>query len=275
MGRKKILIANEQLALDFAALLMEQEKLSEEEVGRIFSEVHEYYRKRMKRPKPCPIIHVEFYPYQTVKAVMRVKMDKVLIRISQFARKQNREYFEGLAHCLWSDWLKMKAPEGIKEVFDTLQKQLFDALSANGQFLPPQKRLDICGEYYDLKAILEHISLEYFQRLYPELTIGWSFIRSQRRLGHYDPSARTITLSKILDRMDVPLSVVMYLVYHELLHHLLPCEYGDKGKCYHGTYFKKLEKKFQFYKEAMDWLKKTYPQFLSEEKKAKKPAKKN
>ncbi len=112
--------------------------------------------------------------------------------------------------------------------------------------------------HHDLGAILDRVSQEYGISA-DGIKIGWgqSVRRRKRRyikFGSYDDEHRLIRMSPDLDRPGVPDFFVEFIVYHELLHALLPVEHGPSGRRkVHTKQFKKLEKKFARYREALEW----------------------
>ena len=74
------------------------------------------------------------------------------------------------------------------------------------------------GSRYHLTALFDDLNRQYFKGRLPLVRLGWSLRKSRRILGHFDPSHRTITLSRWLDRPRVPEVVVRFVLFHEMLH---------------------------------------------------------
>jgi predicted metal-dependent hydrolase len=74
-----------------------------------------------------------------------------------------------------------------------------------------------------------------------------------RALATYSYDDKTIRISPVLDAPDIPLYVIEWIVYHEMLHHVLPVERNQGRRQYHTSRFKSLERAFVRYEEARKW----------------------
>lgn len=108
------------------------------------------------------------------------------------------------------------------------------------------------GEHFDLKAIYDQVNERYFESQL-NLHISWagsknSMPRTRVMFGSYDPSKQLIRIHRRLDQAHVPYHFVAYVIYHEMLHHVLPpiIEKRQKRKIHHPA-FKEREKQFQEY----------------------------
>jgi predicted SprT family Zn-dependent metalloprotease len=117
------------------------------------------------------------------------------------------------------------------------------------------------GDYFDLQEILGQLNDEYFGGPL-DVRIGWG--RRQRRkrrrartrsraLAVYAFDDQVIRVNPVLDSAEVPRYVVEWVVYHELLHHVLPVERTGGRSRYHTRRFKALERAFARYEEAKQW----------------------
>ncbi|TGL59643.1 SprT-like domain-containing protein [Leptospira sarikeiensis] len=131
--------------------------------------------------------------------------------------------------------------------------------SNSGKF----KKLKESGFQYDLREMLERISEAYFPKIDVKLlAIGWSDRLGKRRLGSYEKQNMGIRISPILDHKDVPYFVLEHVVHHEILHHILPTRMKNGQNSIHSPEFKRKEKEYVRYREAINWLKMEYPKFL-------------
>ena len=92
-----------------------------------------------------------------------------------------------------------------------------------------------------------------------QLTIGW-FGRERSKsvrkavLGSYHEEEKAIRIHRSLDRKAIPLFFMEYLVYHEMVHSVVPYEYSGSGRTiFHGTKFKEYERRFPLYEKAVAW----------------------
>ena len=108
----------------------------------------------------------------------------------------------------------------------------------------PQSNLSTQGEHYNLQRLFDKINQEYFEGLLEQPRLRWSGREATRRLGYYHPDSDTITISCFLDQRDMPVYVVEYVLYHEMLHKKLALKEVNSYRVAHTTQFKEMEKKF-------------------------------
>jgi hypothetical protein len=129
----------------------------------------------------------------------------------------------------------------------------------------------------DLKGILSKVSLFYLGRLLPEVVIQWGRYRKLKKprkvinLGLYFWGSKVIRIHPVLRQRWVPNYFVEYVVYHEILHHVMAPEMkklirvSGKGKTpnYHPEVFVLAEKLFRKYDRAMRWEEKNLDRLLT------------
>jgi hypothetical protein len=131
---------------------------------------------------------------------------------------------------------------------------------------PPRRRAAgvAAGKVYDLERLLGRVRDRYFAGI-GDVRICWGRARgapSRRRrrtrtrsraLATYGFDDRTIRVSPVLDSARVPEFVLEWIVYHEMLHHVLPAEEGNGRRRFHTRRFRALERGFERYAEAQAW----------------------
>jgi len=113
-----------------------------------------------------------------------------------------------------------------------------------------QSSLSTKGHLYDLKRIFQRVNRQYFRNSMQPPRLIWSSRVALRRLGYYHPDTDTVTISRALDCQSVPLYVLEYVMYHELLHKKLGLKMVNSRRMAHTRQFKRLEKKFIQYQLA-------------------------
>lgn len=122
------------------------------------------------------------------------------------------------------------------------------------------------GEHYDLKSIYDRLNSFYFNDGL-NLSITWfgcphRKVKSQRILGLFDFSNRLIKVHRLLDHPRFPPYFISYIVYHEMLHSVLP-PLRRKGRSrIHHEKFKEKEKCFTDYTQARDFEKQNLKLFF-------------
>jgi hypothetical protein len=118
--------------------------------------------------------------------------------------------------------------------------------------------LNSMGKVYDLQEIFDRTNASFKLK---GITIGWSkrLFRGRFRsitFGCFDTTCRQIRINPILDSLEVPLYFIEFIVYHELLHALLPPKVNGEGRCsIHSKQFQEEERKFPHYEQAKKWAK--------------------
>jgi len=113
-------------------------------------------------------------------------------------------------------------------------------------------RLRTKGRVFDLDALRKEVNREFFLKRIP-CSIGWGRARSGAsrrrgsrsiRFGSWSGAVRTIRIHPILDDACVPVEFVKYIIFHEMLHAVVP-EVRRNGRRYdHSPEFKALERSY-------------------------------
>jgi hypothetical protein len=125
---------------------------------------------------------------------------------------------------------------------------------------PPPQRTRLRrpqGHYFDLEAIYHNLNQHYFvNRIQAHIT--WSRRPPQRkrksiRFGSYQERNRLIRIHCLLDQAFVPRYVVENVVFHEMLHQLIPRQYMNGRWYVHPPEFRRQERRFLYYQQAEQW----------------------
>lgn len=116
------------------------------------------------------------------------------------------------------------------------------------------------GVAHDLMEILARVNDQYFGSSISDVLITWgrrsaprNKQRSAIKLGSYSAIERLIRIHPALDADWVPRYFVSYIVYHELLHHIVPGEPSGHRVMIHPPEFLRREKEFRHYERAIEW----------------------
>jgi hypothetical protein len=132
------------------------------------------------------------------------------------------------------------------------------------------------GHHHDLGAIFTAVNAAFFQNSI-EARIGWGRRgvargrhRKRRRsikLGSYlsqkGNGGAVIRVHPVLDAAWVPRFFVEYIVYHEMLHHVVKMPVLHGRRTLHGPEFKAREKLFPRFAEALAWEREHLDRLLS------------
>jgi len=115
------------------------------------------------------------------------------------------------------------------------------------------------GDVYHLKSIYEDLNKKYFNNAL-DLSITWfgslrkKKSRSRIIFGQYLAGLRLIKIHRMLDDPFFPEYFVAFVVYHEMLHSVVPGSLDGRGRyCFHSPAFKEQEKAFEQYQQAIAW----------------------
>ncbi len=143
-----------------------------------------------------------------------------------------------------------------RRVIDEFIRDKADLIDAMAREARPASPM--AGSHRDLAKILAKVQRDHGVRV-KGLGISWSRagVRKKRRsikFGSFSHAARTIYIHPELDDPSVPDYFVEYIVYHELLHSLFPPSVGSGNRRdVHNEEFKRFERKFRLYKEAVEY----------------------
>jgi hypothetical protein len=121
-------------------------------------------------------------------------------------------------------------------------------------------KLVSAGQVHDLDAIAHDVNQRYFGGTVSDVLITWgrktqprSAKRTSIKLGSYSATERLIRIHPALDQRWVPRYFVQYIVYHELLHHLVPEARVAGRTLLHPPEFQRRERDFQKLSQALEW----------------------
>jgi SprT-like family len=125
------------------------------------------------------------------------------------------------------------------------------------QWQQPSHTLQPHGRYFNLEAIYHALNHTYFaNRIQARIT--WSRRPPQRprhsmRFGSYHAADRLIRIHPLLDQAFVPHYVIENVIFHEMLHQLIPRRRVNGRWCVHPPEFRQHERQFPYYQQAEQW----------------------
>lgn len=121
---------------------------------------------------------------------------------------------------------------------------------------PRKINITHAGDVYNLFDLFYEMNFKYFGGEVSSL-ITWGRKHSGRKrkrsivFGAYYSMDNLIRINRMLDNKDVPDFFVKYIIYHEMLHTLVPTKRGVM----HSREFKERERLFPDYDKAVSWQK--------------------
>lgn len=126
-------------------------------------------------------------------------------------------------------------------------------------YKPRAVKIQLKGKHFDLKELYDQINAKYFESKL-ELGITWvgnkdSMPRTRVMFGSYTHGRKLIKIHRRLDQPHIPHYFISFIVYHEMLHHVLPpVKENRKYRIHHGAFTQK-EKEFEEYSLAKSYSK--------------------
>jgi hypothetical protein len=140
---------------------------------------------------------------------------------------------------------------------DQFIEQRQHTIAARPRRSPP---LRARGSVHDLADIQRALSQRYFDASV-SLPIGWGRSGTARgrrgrrtiRMGVYLLESRSIRIHPALDQAWVPRFFVEWVVFHEMLHHVVPAPERDGRRDFHSAIFRERERAFADFDRAQQW----------------------
>ena len=221
--------------------------MNNKELTAILKEVHnKHFPRKLKR------LSAEFYPYQSIKQTVKWNAFFINIRISIHFKSAPAEILEIISLLLLAKVYRYKVSPDIRNIYQQYVEQIKSQLPAKKPGI--LKNYNSQGLYFNLRDIFNVLNQMYFTNELQVKNIGWSKKTSFRRLGFYNEERDLLVISKIFDSDKVPEEVIYYLVYHEMLHILLPIKRLNGRRIVHARKFKELEKQYPDYSKINKWI---------------------
>ena len=115
------------------------------------------------------------------------------------------------------------------------------------------------GKVYDLQLLMNEVNREFFNRRV-RCSITWGRRRKSHRrsgrscilYGSFEREQKVISIHPGLDDDRVPLEFVKYVIFHEMLHAVIPAVKRNGRVEHHGPVFRKMEKSYPAWKEMQN-----------------------
>jgi len=209
--------------------------------------------RRMAMRRPAPEFKVEFRPFAGLRSTISLRGPSAVIHITDLLSGAPPIVLDALAEILLAQLFRRRASREARECYlaytfqPAMRQRIEQARRERGskRLLPPR------GRHHNLEAIFAELNQKYFHGRLPPTRTGWSRRRSRGTLGHYDDAHRTIVITRWFDSRRVARELVEYVMFHEMLHIQFPTERQGHRRVMHSAEFRKAEKRFPKYKEAL------------------------
>lgn len=136
--------------------------------------------------------------------------------------------------------------------------------------LPMQRHLHLQheGRCFDLRRVFAHVNERHFRGRLRGYRVIWGRRRRERPkeyfiFGSIQEEDRVIRIHPLLDQPFVPRWFLEYVLYHEMLHSVIPDEFDSAGRRrIHTAEFYRRERAFPRYHRARRWERENLARFL-------------
>jgi hypothetical protein len=216
--------------------------------------------RRLGIRRSVPDFKIEYRPFSGLRSNIALQGNRARVRISDILAEAPPIVLEALAEILLTQLFRRRPSEEAREcymayIYDPAVRRRVDEARRTRSRV---RLLPARGRHYDLTEIFARLNHRFFNGELSSCRIGWSTRASRSVLGRYDPAHHAITISKNLDSESIPLEIVEYLVFHEMLHIRIPLERRGSRRVVHSRAFHEAEKAFPHYRRVRERLKKIF-----------------
>ena len=204
-----------------------------------------------------PTFIVEYHPYTDLTHTIRLRHETAYVRLSDVMRDAPISAVEAAAAILLGKLYRRRPPQMLVESYRefTYSRTTRQTLLRLRQERAQRAEHRPAGKHHDLAPLFERLNRQYFAGALEQPRLGWSKRSWRTQLGCFDPALVQILINRQLDHPRVPECVVAYVLYHELLHVKHPVRFARCRRESHSPEFRREEKKFAEYAQAMKFLK--------------------
>lgn len=221
--------------------------------------LHSYFadafRQVTRRPEP-PDIQVTFFPFAGLNHTIRIRRQRIYVRVSDLLREAPPPVHRALAHILIAKLFRKRVGSEHQELYRefAFQPHVVRASDLARRERGRKHLSGSLGQVYDLEQIFARLNRRYFENQLVKPVLSWSQRRTRRILGHHDRIHDAIVISRTLDSSEMPLFMIEYVLYHEMLHVKHSPRLINRRRIFHHTAFRADERRFQYFDEAMAFL---------------------
>ncbi len=219
----------------------------------IFQEIYFQLRPGTSIPE----VKIEFFAFANLNNTIRLRNGRLLVRLSDLLEGAPDTVLRAIAHILLAKIYRKPIDRGHAARYRKYvgSHEIVSKAHLVRQLRGRKRLRPARGHFYDLDAIFEELNARFFHGLMARPCMSWSQTRTRRILGHYDPAHNAIVISRIFDHPAMPLYVLEYIVYHEMLHLKHPVRLRGSRRCVHSKEFQEEEKLFPRVDDANAFLK--------------------
>ena len=213
--------------------------------------------RELRPDSSLPELKIEFFAFANLNNTIRLREGRLLVRLSDLLEGAPDAVLRAIAHILLAKMYRRPIDRGQAARYRkyAASREIVRKAHLVRQMRGRKRLRPARGHFYDLDAIFEDLNTRFFHGLMARPRMSWSQTKTRRILGHYDPAHNAIIISRVFDHRAMPLYVLEYIVYHEMLHLKHPVKLRGSRRCIHSAEFQAEEKLFPRVAEANAFLK--------------------
>lgn len=219
------------------------------------SELSTLYQKILSDNYPVKnfTLSAEFYKSKTIRHTIELKRHEIHVRLSQLIENAPLDIISILGKLLLAKIFRHKPDPDNRRVYNNyIQQNIIPGLPLNKNKI--SKNYTSAGHHYDLIELFNQLNRTYFNGNLKQPILAWSLKNSYTRLGFYDAERNLLVISRIFDSKKTDTAALEFLVYHEMLHILLPTQRVNGRRQIHTAEFRERERQFPQYYNIQKWL---------------------
>jgi len=194
-----------------------------------------------------------FHPGRSLRNEISLRGKILTIRVSEHLRPAPPEILSIIAVILFAKLFRIRLSSSLnREYRNYIRQNILPRIPR--RIRKPSAQYTAEGRYFNLDEIFDRLNLIWFQNKLPRPLIGWSLRKSYSRLGFYSYDKKLLVISRIFDARKVPVPVVEFLMYHEMLHIFLQPKEQNGRRQVHGPEFRRMEKQFPDHSDIHIWI---------------------
>jgi hypothetical protein len=212
--------------------------------------------QQVTRRRETPEIHVAYYPFAGLNHTIRIRKQRIYVRVSDLLCEAPPQVQRALAFILMAKLFRKRASAEDQAIYRqyAYQPQVLRASELARRARGRKHLSGAAGQHFDLDQLFARLNRRYFNNQLPKPALSWSQRRSKRLLGHHDHVHEAIVISRSLDEPDMPEFIVEFILYHEMLHLKHGPRQINGRRIHHHAAFRADERRFARYEEACAWL---------------------
>lgn len=212
--------------------------------------------RQVTRRSDMPEIHVTYYPFAGLNHTIRIRKQRIYVRISDLLRDAPPPVQRALAFILMAKLFRKRASAEHQKLYRqyAYQPHVVRASELARRARGRKHLTGGAGKCYNLDQLFARLNRRYFDGALPRPALSWSQRRTKRILGHHDHVHDAIVISRSLDEPEIPEFLVEFVLYHEMLHLKHRPRQINGRRVYHHAAFRSDERRFARYAEASAWL---------------------